>query len=68
MIEQVLMYTKERGIYLPEHALFCNFNVTSISEDRTKIDPYVLSALRSWTEMGYTRQILGGSYWPEAIL
>ena len=62
MIEQVLIYTKERGIYLPEHALFCNFNVTSISEDRTKIDPYVLSAIRSWTEMGYTRQILGGSY------
>ena len=25
MIDQLLMYTKERGIYLPEHALFCNF-------------------------------------------
>ena len=62
MLEQVLTYTKDRGIYLPEHALLCNFNVSCISEDRTRVDPYVLSALRSWTEMGYTRRLLGGSY------
>ena len=61
MLEQILTYTKDRGIYMPEHALLCNFNVSCISEDRSSVDPYVLSALGSWAEMGYTRRILGGS-------
>ena len=48
MIEQVLMFTKERGIYLPEHALLCNFNVTCIREysrrlHRTGVFPATLS-------------------------
>ena len=30
MLEQILAYTKERGIYLPEHVLLCNFNVSCI--------------------------------------
>ena len=61
-IEQMRMFSKNKGIFLPEHILLCNLDIKNITATSKSYDPFIIGALRDWSSMGYTRKIMSDDY------
>ena len=61
-IEQMIMFSKNKGIFLPEHILLCNLDIKNITATSNSYDPFIIGALRDWSSMGYTRKIMSDDY------
>ena len=62
VIEQMITFSKNKGIFLPEHILLCNLNIKNVTATSSSYDPFIIGALRDWSSMGYTRKIMSDDY------